>query len=182
MTQQYRWLERKNRPTLRIQKPQARRWVRPPRLRPREEFILHRRTWKAAPVGPSELERRAVQGIVGSVHERILYKELQRRKIPFSFQASVQDGRLQLGGMVADFILLDRPVVIRVQGTHWHTGLAMETKDERQRGILEAYGYYVLDIWDWEIEDPELLSDWLRRNIDVGMPSRGGGVIVTEEA
>lgn len=173
----FRWLEKKDRPTLRTQKIQTGRWVRPQKMRERDVFVLHRRGWSAEPIGISQGEQRAKQGIRGTLEERILYKELERRKVPFDFQSSLAGGRLMLGGMVADFILLDRPVIIRMQGLKWHTGMMAEHKDEMQKGILQGYGYIVLDIFDWQVQDPLLCEDWFRANIDVGMPARGGGVV-----
>lgn len=121
-------------------------------------------------LGESELESRAVplSEVLGSLEERILYKALSLRKIPFDFQSSMIGGRMELGGMVADFILLDRNAIIRVQGTIWHTGIVAEARDKEHRAIMENMGYVVWDIWDWEIRNRDLMDDWLRRHIDRG--------------
>jgi very-short-patch-repair endonuclease len=177
-----KWIARKELPTITLQKPKVGRWVRPSRLKWRDEFVLHRREQGVA-LGITDLEQRAVpkEEVIGTLEERIMYLALTKRNIEFDFQSSIQGGRLLLGGMVADFILLDRPVIIRVQGTKWHQGLLATARDEIQKAYLEAMGYIILDIWDWQIHNEELLEDWLRTNIDVGVPSRGGGVIVTGE-
>lgn len=176
-----RWISKRELPEVSVQKPKPGRWIRPYKIRPRETHVLHRRGWDHEAIGITELEMRAVpeSQVRGTTEERIVYKELQRRNIPFDFQSSLDGGRLLLGGMVADFILEDRKVIIRVQGSKWHTGFASEHKDVMQRALLEAAGYSVMDFWDWEIHNPELCEEWLRRNIDTGMPSRGGGVVVT---
>lgn len=168
---QYRWLEKRNIPELRIQRPRTGRWVKPYRLKMRDIHVVHRRGPVSAPIGPGDLEKRAISHdrVRGSVHERIMYLALLKRKVPFSFQSSIQGGRLELGGMVADFILLDRPLIIRVQGTTWHATWAGERKDEAQKAVLRGMGYDVVDIWDWEIENQDLLELWLQRNVDVGL-------------
>ena len=168
---QYRWLDKSNQPDVQVQRPRPGRWVRPARLKVREIHVLHRRGLHRDVEGPTELEARAVPRteVLGSVQERIVYKELQKRKIPFDFQSSLQGGRLQLGGMVADFILQDRPLIIRVQGSTWHTSFAAMKRDESQKLVIEGYGYVVVDIWDWEIEDDALREAWFSRNIDLGM-------------
>ena len=167
--EEYRWLDRDDRPEKWVQRPRPGRWFRPGRLRVRDEHILHRRSSLGAPLDLGELEARAVSHdkVRGSVQERIVYKELEKRGIPFDFQSSVDGGRLQLGGMVADFILLDRPVVIRVQGSTWHATFRGEQRDQAQKAYIEGLGYTVLDIWDWEIEDDDLRSGWFSRYVDV---------------
>lgn len=167
-----RWLDRKSRPELRTQRPRPGKWVKVSKIKPRDIHVVHRRGWLRPRIGPTDLEKRAVPRtqVLGSLHERIVYKELARRGINFDFQPSVQGGRLQLGGMVADFILPDRMLVIRVQGTKWHTSFAAGKKDEAQKTILQGYNFTVMDIWDWQIEDDDLRRDWFERNIDVGVP------------
>ena len=176
-----RWIKKRELPKVSTQRPGVGRWVRPMEIKLRDTHVLHRRGWQGAAVGLDDLERRAVSHdqVRGSVHERIVYRELLKRRLPFDFQSSIEGGRLELGGMVADFILLDRPVIIRVQGAVWHTGLFPEAKDRAQKAVLQGYGYTVLDLWDWEIESAGLLENWFRENIDVNVPSLGGGVITT---
>ena len=170
-------------PDISAQKPRVGAWVRTQRIKWRDEHVEHRRGWQGAPIGISELEARAVpkEQVLGTLEERIVYKALVIRKIPFDFQSSLLGGRLMLGGMVADFILLDSFVIIRVQSEKWHSGFVAEAKDASQRAILESLGYYVLDIWDWQVHDPGLMEDWFRDNVDTGWPSRGGSIVVTGE-
>jgi len=96
-----------------------------------------------------------------------------RDGVDFTFQSSLQGGRLFLGGMVADFILVTRNVIVRIQGRKWHTGFEQERRDDFQRDILEGMGYHVLDLFDDTIYDDYLFAEWLRRHIDVH-PSLGG--------
>jgi very-short-patch-repair endonuclease len=124
-------------------------------------------------------EQRAVSEarIAGTLPERIFFKALldrgMREGIDFTFQSSLQGGRLFLGGMVADFILTTRSLIVRIQGRKWHTGFEQERKDDFQRDILEGMGYHVLDLFDDTIYDDYLFAEWLRRHIDVH-PSMGG--------
>ncbi len=169
-----RWISKGEIPTLRTQRPRTGRWVRPFRLKVRDEFVLHRKGLAGVPLGPTDLEARAVphSQVRGSVQERIVYKELTKRLIPFDFQPSVDGGRLILGGMVADFILQDRPLIIRVQGSTWHTPFGAQARDESQKMYMEALGYIVVDIWDWQIEDDDLRRAWFDTNVDCGIPQR----------
>ena len=169
-----RWIEKGAIPTLRTQRSRTGRWTRPFRLKVRDAFVLHRRGLAGQALGESDLEQRAVSHdkVKGSLPERIIYKELLKRQIEFDFQPSIEGGRLQLGGMVADFILQDRPLIIRVQGSTWHTPYRAEQKDESQKMYMEAMGYIVVDIWDWEIANDDLREAWFERNIDVGIPQR----------
>jgi len=111
-------------------------------------------------IGESEQEQRAVQGIYGSLPERIMYKELERRRLDMSFQSSMLGGRQQLGGIVADFILPFYKIIIQIDGVLWHTGIDAEARDAHQRLTLESMGYTVLRIWDWECYDKELFDRW----------------------
>lgn len=112
----------------------------------------------------------------GTLPERILYKALKdRHMIPemFSFQSSLVGGRIYLGGMVADFLCERPPVVIRVQGEHWHGQFDRETgdlihgdivqarRDDEQGQELNSLGYAVLDLWEQMTYNPYILQDWL---------------------
>lgn len=138
------------------------------KLRQRHGPILRRggrRVFRPT-IGEDPLEARAVplSEVYGSLDERIVYKDLlRRRKEPPDFQSSLVGGRTELGGMVADFILPDRSMIIRVQGEYWHTGLRPEAKDAAQRAVLENMGFQVVDIYDWTIRDYDLFDDFMDR-------------------
>lgn len=161
-------------------------------LRPSRAFTLRKRGPRLGPsVGETELERRAVPlgQVVGTLPERITYRELQRRRITFDFQSSLLGGRAQLGGMVADFIvyLALGTIIIRVQSVYFHTSTADRQKDDDQRAVLESLRdpisgkyYVVYDLWDFIIYDAQALSDWLNRHLDprtytfcLGGPGKG---------
>lgn len=151
---------------LRFRKPD---YLRMEVLRKRHGPVLRRGPVKTRmpKMGQDPLEARAVpfEAIRGSLEERIVYKELLRRKISFDFQSSMQGGRQELGGIVVDFIIFHLNVAMRVQGTIWHTGAEAVARDEIHRALLENQGYHVWDIWDWQIHDKDLFEDWMRRHL-----------------
>lgn len=145
--------------------------AQPPNLLP-EEFVEMRRN-DLAGVRQSDkrgaLERRAVSlaQVYGSLEERIFYRELTRRQISFDFQSSMVGPRRVAGAIISDFLLLDRPTTVMVQGGIWHRGIAAENRDILQIDELNYKGYEVLQIWDYTLWEEELTNDWFRRYIDV---------------
>ncbi len=123
-------------------------------------------------IDPQEQRAVPISEVYGSLPERILYKELERRRIPFSFQSSSQGGRQQFGGIVVDFILLDRMTIIEVDGLTWHTGIVADVRDARRDAILKTKGYMVLILWDWQILNVNLFNDWCTRNLGSFIPRR----------
>jgi very-short-patch-repair endonuclease len=132
-------------------------------------WIGHRRGMRRPKVGQDPLEARAVpeEKIYGSLPERIMWMRLTQLHVYFDFQSSLQGGRLELGGLVADFILPDHMYVIRVQGPT-HQGPYRHFKDEEQRRILEEMGYTVFDIDDKTIYDEYAFEEWIRRLFGFG--------------
>jgi hypothetical protein len=126
-------------------------------------------------------EARAVsEGQVrGTLPERIEYLHLIRYMhfspdADFDFQSSLQGGRLELGGIVADFLFPYMRIIIRVQGPS-HTQYLRSAKDEEQRAILEDMGYLVWDLDLKTIFSPPLLEDWHRIKFGLMKGTRGGG-------
>lgn len=117
----------------------------------------------------AQLERRAVsiEAVYGSLEERILYKELMRRQIPFDFQSSMVGPRRVAGAIISDFLLLDRPTVIWVNGGIWHYGISAETRDVLQIDQLSFMGFESLQIWDYILWNEILTDQWFRQYIDV---------------
>ena len=167
--------------------------LRMERIRLDSPIVVHRRGLKQEKYGPTDpREAYAVSRdeVVGTLPERIMYKALNDRHLipPFSFQSSMSGGRLQLGGMVADFLCEMPPVVIRIQGSFWHgefdrlTGNLMHgdivqgRKDDDQGQILNSMGYAVFDIWEEMVYDPVLLGNWLDRWINSIMSGMTIGV------
>lgn len=141
-------------------------------IEPDDMIVTGRRTFKYLDNFQGRLEARAVSidAVYGSVHERIVYRELVRRKIEFDFQSSLLGARpngTPLGGLVADFVLLDRPLVIMVQGRFWHDGHAAIMRDLYQADELKHRGWETEFLWDTTIENADLLEAWLRDYVDV---------------
>jgi len=139
-------------------------------------FVLHRRGPKRQRIGIDPLEARAVskEQVRGTLPERILYLAFVRvlHFVPdadFDFQSSLQGGRLELGGIVADFMFEWMRIIVQVQGPT-HGEFLRGRKDEEQRGTLEEMGFKVLEVTDTLIYDEYRLEDWLRRNFGL----RGG--------
>jgi hypothetical protein len=95
---------------------------------------------------------------VGTLPELLTYDWLEGRGYQFDFQTSFFGGRMQLGGAVADFIIMDlQPggmVVWRVQGDYWHLMPERVRKDAVQRLRLLQHGVVqVVDLWESAIYD-----------------------------
>jgi very-short-patch-repair endonuclease len=153
-------------------RPTADEPLRLAQFEPDDGITVYRRS-QATPLDKrAQLERRAVpiEQVYGSIWERIIYKALVERRIEFDFQSSFQGGRRELGGLAADFVMMDRPVIINPLGQMWHKGTANEVRDAVQNDLLRGMGYEVLMIWDYEIEPEPAFEDWMRRHIDVRTP------------
>ena len=140
---------------------------------------LHRRGPKRLRAGMDPLEARAVSKseVPGTLPERIMYLALIRvlRMVPdadFDFQSSQQGGRLEFGGIVADFVVFQHMTIINPLGPT-HSQFLRIKKDDEQKGILEEMGYRVLLIEEEDIYNEFYLESWLRRNFGL-RGSRGG--------
>lgn len=138
-----------------------------PQKRPRR----HARPWRYRTGFSKEkwLENRAAQGIRGSLQERLFYQALvDYGLIPgldFDFQSTQLGGRMELGGLVADFIFPAAALIVQVQ-SYWHTiTLEHEVRDNDQASVLRGMGWDVLEIWPQTIEDPAALRWWMERHI-----------------
>ncbi len=146
-----------------------------------EWFILHRRGIYRPYVGTDSLEDRAIPKYIlrGTLPERIVYRYLVEflhlqpdSAYGFDFQSSLDGGRLELGGIVADFLFESLKLVLQVQGST-HFDFLRGQKDEEQTNILAAMGYYVENIWEDEIYDLYIFEDRMREIF--GLTSHGGG-------
>jgi hypothetical protein len=105
---------------------------------------------------PDPLEQYALQGVTGSLPERIIWKWLEDSGHNYIAQEALMGGRLILGGAVVDFIVYDlarAPVVLRVQGDYWHgpLGPGKAGRDDEQSRRLTERGYIVVDLWESDI-------------------------------
>lgn len=134
-----------------------------------DEIIVFRNKLTQPRDERAALEARAVsESVTGqaSIWERIVYKWLQTRRIPFDFQSSFFGGRRELGSLRADFVLLDRPLIINPLGRMWHDGQANRARDSIQNDQLYHRGYEVLMIWDDEVKVEPLFEDIMHRHLD----------------
>lgn len=160
-------------------------------LRAARDFVLRRRRLRAKESRQEELEKRAVSKdrVLGTLPERIVYRELLRRRVSFDFQSSLLGGRARLGGMVADFIIYLPmiTIILRVQTKAFHTSHADRLKDDEQKAVIESLrdpvtgkNYIVYDLWDYIVYDEARLRNWLNRlltpravGLYIGGPGRG---------
>jgi len=117
-------------------------------------FVQHKRGLRRIKIGEDVREARAVSkaAVRGTLPERIVYKYLlfplrMKAGIDFDFQSSLQGGRLELGGIVADFLFPNSMMVLQVQGPTHEEHLRMR-KDSEQRLILSEMGFTVVDLDD----------------------------------
>lgn len=142
-------------------------------------YVLHRRGVKRRRVGEDPLEMRAIpkEALNGTLPERILYKYLTDylrfvSGVDFTFQSSLEGGRLELGGMVVDFLFPFMKIIIQVQGPTHHEFLRGR-RDEEQAGDLNRMGYTVYWLADTLIYDVYLFEEAMRRMF--GLPNGIGG-------
>lgn len=132
----------------------------------------------------SALAARASKDFDGSLEERIFYQALVDHKlipgVDFTAQASALGGRMELGGLVADFMFPAPKVIVQVQSV-WHTmDMEIGRRDSDQAAVLENMGYTVLEIWPNTIHSQAALDWWIERNIHylfgTSQQFLGGGV------
>ena len=92
----------------------------------------------------------------------------------FTFQSSLQGGRLELGGIVADFIFPYQMIIIQVQGPT-HTEYLRMQKDREQKNILQDMGYYVYDLDEDLIYNRLKFEDRMKQIFRLSRPGGGGG-------
>jgi len=144
-------------------------------------LTIHRRGLPHAKIGQSALEARAVpHGVInGYLTERILYAALVNLfhfvpGVDFLFQSSQEGGRLEMGGLVADFLFPILRIVINPLGPQ-HYQFRNMAKDEEQTAILAEMGYQQFLV-DEEVMYNELALEEFLRRIFGGMTSGGGDV------
>jgi len=142
-------------------------------------FTLHRRGVYRPKVGDDPLELRATPKSVlrGTLPERIVYKYLVDKMrmvagIDFTFQSSQSGGRIELGGIVVDFLFPLIKMIIQVQGPTHDTFLRAK-KDREQTDILAEMGYRVFEITDDMIYNELRFETWMRNVFNLG--GTGGG-------
>lgn len=144
-------------------------------------FVMHRRGMRRLKIGENPLELRAVSRnkIRGTLPERIVYKRLIqlgfKDKIDFTFQTSMQGGRMELGGIVADFVFPYMRMVLQVQGPT-HSSFLRMRKDQEQTLILSEMGFDVVEWTDVLIYDTYSFENAVRRVFGLLANWGSGGV------
>lgn len=130
-------------------------------------FTLHRRGPARKLEGIDPLEARAVPKtlIRGTLPERIVWQSLvgDFHLVPyfdFVFQSSLQGGRINLGGIVADFTFPYLRMVIQVDGPT-HDEIIRIHKDNEQDLALNEMGYQVYHLPQDTIFDNYRFDSWM---------------------
>lgn len=141
-------------------------------------FTLHRRGPYRKLEGIDPLEARAVpeDQVRGTLPERILYKSLvdDFSMLPwfdFVFQSSLQGGRINLGGIVADFVFELMHIVIQVDGPTHAQSLRIH-KDNEQDLALNEMGFQVYHLPEDTIYDKYRFDSWMDKTF--GWAHSGG--------
>ena len=145
-------------------------------------WVLHRRGIFRRKAGMDPLEARAISHdvIKGTLPERIVYKFCvdTLKHLPgvdIDFQSSLLGGRLELGGIVADFLFPLMRIVLQVQGPT-HDKYARMRKDDEQTMILSEMGWHVHHIDDDIIYSQPRFEAYMRSLFNLGYPNWGGSV------
>lgn len=113
-------------------------------------------------------------GLVATKPEWYAYWALTRlgkiADVDFSFQSSLMGGRLQLGGVVLDFLMYNPPDLgINIQGIRWHYGMGGDRKahDAMARMQIEGLGIKLVYIdEDHILANPVYYVEEALRGID----------------
>ena len=142
-------------------------------------YTLHKRGVYRPLIGEDPLEARATPKtrIRGTLPERIVHKWLISKMhlvegTDFTFQSSMQGGRMQLGGIVVDFLFEIEMFYINVQGPT-HGGFLRGRKDEEQESIMADMGYQAYYLSLEEIYDESTFDMKMRRIFHI-LGSQGG--------
>ena len=137
-------------------------WTKPPST----ELIVVNPKEPGKQVDP--LEARAMQGVQGSLPERIIWKWLENSGHLYEVQTAMFGGRRIAGGMLLDFYIYDLgpKIALRVQGDYWHgpMRLGQKARDDQQAFRLRARGFLVVDLWEHDIYQAAL-SGHLKRYV-----------------
>lgn len=183
----YKFPKRKSEKRIRIPQPPERPLKVDPRSLIRKEFInkdpiwlvMHRRGPRRMKVGEDPLEARAMPHsyIRGTLPERIIYKFLLEKfhmqdGVEFRFQSSLQGGRAELGGIVADFLFPYLRIVLNPLGPT-HAQFLRAAKDREQIMALEEMGFTVFMVEDDVVYNEYEFEAWMRRVFNL---ERSGGM------
>ncbi len=150
--------------------------ARPKPMRAQDIVTQRRRGPYRPTIGEDPLERRAVQHIVGTLPERIVYKELLRRGLKepddFTFQSGLFGARYERGAAVLDFLIhrWEPPIVLEVQGEYWHTGVQNTARDLTRLARIQQLGWEIHFLLEREIYDADRLEQILDDILEHRLP------------
>lgn len=132
-------------------------WAKPP---PMGDIVVNPKV-PGKQVDP--LEKRAMQGVPGTLPERIIWKWLEDSGHLYEVQQSMFGGRRIAGGMLLDFYVYSiggQRIALRVQGEYWHgpMGPGKKSKDDIQAFRLRAAGFLVVDLWEHDIYQAAMIG------------------------
>ena len=149
-------------------------------------LVIHRRGISRPQIGENPLEARAIphNQLRGTLPERIIYKSLLQEfhlipGVDFIFQSSLQRGRIDTGGIVADFLFPYLMIVINPTGPT-HSEYIRIWKDNEQPMALAEMGYEQYFIPEDNVYDEYYLSNWLRKIL--GWMHHGGSMSPNDQA
>jgi len=108
-------------------------------------------TGKAPPRGKEYVERPPELSLASDL-EVMVYWALKRMRIPFQTEVNYEGGGGYPGGTRVDFLLLDRPMVVYVNGPYWHETAYSRARDVLNELALRAQGITPVILWWYEIE------------------------------
>lgn len=119
---------------------------------------------------PDQLAAReyTIQEKAASLYEYNVSLALDSLGFDYIFQVNIFGGRMELGGIVLDFLVdtVPLPTPLWVHGEYWHTGAAREKDLYQQAQIEDQMGNQLMpaiEIWGWQAATPELARMWLAR-------------------
>lgn len=125
-------------------------------------------------VAEDKLEKAALQGVPGTLPERIIWKWLLANDYSFIGQYAESGGNLVIGGAVIDFLVYDLaglPAALRIMGDYWHGPdfPNRQARDDEQFYRLTAMGYLVVDLWEkdiYEAVEHDALTAYIMREVN----------------
>ena len=99
------------------------------------------------------LEARADQSVQAPLPNRIVIKELRRRRVEFEFQSDLGTRQLTVGGIPVDIIVYSTSpyLVIQILADRDRGFLDYPSRDEMAAAAVEAAGYRYAHLWDQDV-------------------------------
>lgn len=98
-------------------------------------------------------DKQALIPLAGTLPEIMVALALVWLGYVFQWQRSEDGGRLRVGGAIVDFLVFfgGQRVLIRVQGSYWHSLPERKRSDLVSAERLRAKGYRLWDAWEHDI-------------------------------